>query len=161
MPRPRNSRRHTQELGTLAELNVTPLLDLAFVLQPIFIENLLDGRSGTNAGGDPRYLEELVNLVLPDGAQGECEHSLLGVVNLVESHSEFGSLSLTNLPEISYQQVLVILTAIRSKQTEAQVLQYIVRDKVIPHACAMLETSRFSLRVLYLPRSAIWMLSLV
>ena len=29
--------RHTQDLGTLAELNVTPLLDLAFVLLIIFM----------------------------------------------------------------------------------------------------------------------------
>jgi len=33
----RTNRRHTQELGTLAELNVTPLLDLAFVLLIIFM----------------------------------------------------------------------------------------------------------------------------
>lgn len=37
MRRSSNSRRHTQELGTLAELNVTPLLDLAFVLLIIFM----------------------------------------------------------------------------------------------------------------------------
>ncbi len=37
MSRNLKARRHTQELGTLAELNVTPLLDLAFVLLIIFM----------------------------------------------------------------------------------------------------------------------------
>lgn len=63
MPRRNSPHRHTQELGTLAELNVTPLLDLAFVLLIIFMitapflaessELIIPSSKGSNDQVDP------------------------------------------------------------------------------------------------------------
>jgi biopolymer transport protein ExbD len=63
MPRRNKPHRHTQELGTLAELNVTPLLDLAFVLLIIFMitapflaessELIIPSSKGSNDQVDP------------------------------------------------------------------------------------------------------------
>ena len=132
MSRNLKTRRHTQELGTLAELNVTPLLDLAFVLLIIFMitapflaessELVIPSSKGSNDQVDP----EKVFTVSVDrhrkmdlnGVELEFSELEAGVRQLKQKNPDMGVIIRAH-HELTVQDLVGVMDALRNARVSA------------------------------------------
>lgn len=132
MSRRSNSHRHTHQLGTLAELNVTPLLDLAFVLLIIFMltapflaessELVIPSSKGSNDQIDP---EKIFTISIDRNRKMdlngvELEHSELeaGVRQLKQKNPEMGVIIRAH-HELTVQDLVGVMDALRNAHVTA------------------------------------------
>lgn len=126
------SRRHTQELGTLAELNVTPLLDLAFVLLVIFMitapflaessELVIPSSKGSNDQVDPSSvftisIDRNRNMDL-EGVELEASELEAGVRQLKEKNPKMGVIVRAH-SELTVQDLVGVMDTLRNAQVTA------------------------------------------
>ena len=129
------NRRHTQELGTLAELNVTPLLDLAFVLLVIFMitapflaesaELVIPTSKGSNDQIDPDKVYTISidrnrNMDI-DGVALEASELEAGVRNLKAKNPEMGVIIRAH-SELDVQDLVGVMDALRNARVSAMSL---------------------------------------
>ena len=129
------SRRHTQELGTLAELNVTPWLDLAFVLLIIFMitapflaessELVIPTSKGSNDQIDPDKvftisIDRNHNMDI-DGVELEASELEAGVRLLKEKNPEMGVIIRAHAG-LEVQDLVGVMDALRNARVSAMSL---------------------------------------
>ena len=132
MPRRSNSRRHTQELGTLAELNVTPLLALAFVLLIIFMitapflaessELVIPSSKGSNDQVDPEKIFTISidrnrNMDL-NGVELDYAELEAGVRQLKQKNPEMGVIIRAH-HELTVQDLVGVMDSLRNARVTA------------------------------------------
>jgi biopolymer transport protein ExbD len=125
-------RRHTQELGTLAELNVTPLLDLAFVLLIIFMitapflaessELVIPSSKGSNDQVDP---EKIFTVSIDrnrkmdlNGVELEYSELEAGVRQLKQKNPDLGIIIRAH-HELTVQDLVGVMDALRNARVSA------------------------------------------
>ena len=125
-------RRHTQELGTLAELNVTPLLDLAFVLLIIFMltapflaessELVIPSSKGSNDQVDP---EKVFTVSIDrsrkmdlNGVELEYAELEAGVRQLKKKNPDMGIIIRAH-HELTVQDLVGVMDALRNARVAA------------------------------------------
>ena len=132
MSRRSNSHRHTHQLGTLAELNVTPLLDLAFVLLIIFMltapflaessELVIPSSKGSNDQIDPEKIFTIsIDRSRKMDLNGvELEHAELeaGVRQLKQKNPEMGVIIRAH-HELTVQDLVGVMDALRNAHVTA------------------------------------------
>ena len=126
------SRRHTQELGTLAELNVTPLLDLAFVLLVIFMitapflsessELVIPSSKGSNDQVNPESvftisIDRNRNMDL-EGVELEYSELEAGMRQLKQKNPKMGVIIRAH-SELTVQDLVGVMDALRNAQVTA------------------------------------------
>lgn len=126
------SRRHTQELGTLAELNVTPLLDLAFVLLVIFMitapflaessELVIPSSRGSNDQVDPSSVFTISidrsHKMDLEGVELEASELEAGVRQLKEKNPKMGVIIRAH-SELTVQDLVGVMDTLRNAQVTA------------------------------------------